>query len=63
MSVRGADKELKDYVLNEDGYEWLGTEYKRKSRCYPRTIQVTATSGRKIKKTVDEKRQLKNLRF
>ncbi|MDD4570809.1 MAG: IS1634 family transposase [Tepidanaerobacteraceae bacterium] len=55
MSVRGADKELKDYVLNEDGYEWLGNEYKRKSRLYPRSIQVTATSGRKIKKTVDEK--------
>lgn len=55
MSVRGADKELKDYVLNEDGYEWLGTEYKRKSRRYPRTIQVTAANGRKMKKTVDEK--------
>ncbi len=24
MSVRGADKELKDYVLNEDGYELAG---------------------------------------
>lgn len=55
MSVRGADKELKDYVLNEDGYEWLGTEYKRKSRRYPRTIQVTATNGRKMKKAVNEK--------
>lgn len=54
MSVRGADRELKDYVLN-DGYEWLGEEYKRKSRRYPRTIQVTTTSGRKLKKTVDEK--------
>jgi len=55
MSVRGADKELKDYVLNDDGYEWLGEEYKRKSRRYPRTIQVTTTSGKKLKKTVDEK--------
>jgi transposase len=55
MSVRGADKELKDYVLNNDGYEWLGTEYKRKSRRYPRTIQVTATNGRKMKKAVNEK--------
>ena len=55
MSVRGADKELKDYVLNEDGYEWLGTEYKRKSRLYPRTIQVTTTTGKKMKNTVDEK--------
>lgn len=24
MSIRGADKELKDYVLNDCGYEWLG---------------------------------------
>lgn len=55
MSVRGADKELKDYVLDENGYEWLGQEYKRKSRLYPRTILVTSTSGKKIKKTVHEK--------
>ena len=55
MSVRGADKELKEYVLNEKGYEWFGKEYKRKSRLYPRVIQVTATNGKKIKKTVHEK--------
>lgn len=55
MSVRGADKELKDYVLNDDDYEWLGDEYKRKSRLYPRTIQVTSTTGKKLKKTVHEK--------
>lgn len=55
MSVRGADKEMKNYVLNEDGYVWLGNEYKRKSRKYPRTIHVTTTSGRKMKKQVDEK--------
>ena len=55
MSVRGGDKELKNYVLNEDEYEWLGTEYKRKSRLYPRTIQVTTSAGKKMKKTVDEK--------
>jgi len=55
MSIRGADKELKDYVLKEDGYEWLGKEYKRKSRLYPRTILVTTTNGKKLKKTVHEK--------
>ncbi|MGB9762715.1 MAG: IS1634 family transposase [Minisyncoccia bacterium] len=55
MSLRGADKELKDYVLNDTGYEWLGDEYKRKSRLYPRTIQVTSTTGKKLKKTVHEK--------
>jgi len=55
MSIRGANKELKDYVLKEEGYEWYGSEYKRKSRLYPRTILVTATNGKKIKKVVDEK--------
>ena len=40
MSVRGADKELKQYVLNQDDYVWLGEEYKRKSRLYPRTIHA-----------------------
>ena len=55
MSIRGADKSMKEYVLNEEGYEWLGKEYKRKSRRYPRTIHVTAVSGKKIDKQVDEK--------
>ena len=55
MSIRGAEKSIKEYVLNDEGYEWLGTEYKRKSRKCPRTIQVTSTSGKKIKKQVDEK--------
>ena len=55
MSIRGADKSIKEYVLNEKGYEWLGEEYKRKSRLCPRTILVTANNGKKIKKQVDEK--------
>lgn len=55
MSVRGSDRELKEYVLNDQGYEWLGEEYKRKSRRYPRTIQISTSSGKKLKKTVDEK--------
>ena len=55
MSIRGAEKSIKDYVLEEDGYEWLGTEYKRKSRRSPRTILVTSVTGKKMKKQVDEK--------
>lgn len=55
MSVRGADRELKDYVLKDEGYDWLGSEYKRKSRLYPRTIQVATSTGKKMKKAVDEK--------
>lgn len=55
MSVRGSDKDFKKYVMNEDGYEWFGSEYKRKSRLYPRTISVTSRNGKKLKKVVDEK--------
>ncbi|MDO4557224.1 MAG: IS1634 family transposase, partial [Lachnospiraceae bacterium] len=55
MSVRGADKEMKSYVLKDEGYEWSGDEYKCKSRRFPRTIQVTSQTGRKIRKTVHEK--------
>ena len=55
LSVRGANKEMKDYVLKEEGYEWIGNEYKRKSRLYPRTIWVTSNSGKKMKKIVHEK--------
>ena len=55
MSIRGAEKSIKDYVLEQEGYEWLGTEYKRKSRKSPRTIQVSSVSGKKIKKQVNEK--------
>lgn len=55
MSVRGANKEIKSYVLQQDGYQWLGTEYKHKSRRCPRTIKVTAASGKKMNQTVHEK--------
>lgn len=55
MSVRGAEKGIKAFVLDETGYQWLGTEYKRKSRRCPRQIQVTTSAGRKMKKTVHEK--------
>jgi len=55
MSVRGSDKDFKKYVMNENGYEWVGSEYKRKSRLYPRTISVTSRNGKKLKKVVDEK--------
>jgi transposase len=54
-SVRGADKNFQNYVLDEDGYINKGDGFKIKSRLYPREIQVTSTKGKKIKKTVDEK--------
>lgn len=54
-SVRGADKNFQNYVLDEDGYINKGDGFKIKSRLYPREIQVTSTKGKKIKKIVDEK--------
>lgn len=55
MSVRGASKAFKKYVLDKKGYTWKGKEYKRKSRLEPRTINVTSKNNKKIKKQVDEK--------
>lgn len=59
LSVRGANKELKDYVLNEEGYVYNKEKtYKKKSRRYPREIEYTKTvNGKeeKTKTTVDEK--------
>lgn len=55
MSVRGANKELKDFVLSHEDYIMQGEDYKHKSRLYPREIKVTGTSGKKLTKTVHEK--------
>lgn len=54
-SVRGVYKKFKDYVLKQDGYRMIGKDFKIKSRLEPREITVTSKSGKKIKKTVDEK--------
>lgn len=53
--VRGANKKFKDYVLDQNGYRSIGNGFKIKSRLYPREISVTAKSGKKMKKRVDEK--------
>lgn len=55
MSIRGAGKEIKAYVLEDEGYVYQGEEYKCKSRLCPRQINVTMSSGRKKKVSVDEK--------
>jgi len=40
QSIRGSSKAFKEYVIADAGYEWFGTEYKRKSRITRREIQV-----------------------
>lgn len=54
QTVRGAHKELKDYVLSEENYVWRGEDYKKKSRLYPREITIT-DNGKQKKIRIDEK--------
>lgn len=54
QSVRRANKEMKEYVLKDEGYTWYDDEYKRKSRVHPREIEVMEDS-KKIKVPIDEK--------
>lgn len=54
QSIRKANKELKKYVLKDDGYEWISPDFKIKSRLYPREIEVME-DGKKITKRIDEK--------
>ncbi len=60
LSVRGANADLKNYVLNEIGYVYNENKtYKKKSRLYPREITITKKDKDdkiiKIKQNVDEK--------
>ena len=56
-SIRGtkANKEIKDYVLDETDYRRIGEDFKIKSRIYPTTIWVTNQEDKKVKVSIDEK--------
>ena len=59
LSVRGSNQELKDFVLNQNGYIYNESKtYKKKSRLYPREVEYIKTvDGKEVKTktTVDEK--------
>jgi len=55
QTVRGANKELKKYVLDESGYRIAGEGFKIKSRLYPREIRVSNAQGGRSKIRIDEK--------
>jgi thiol-disulfide isomerase/thioredoxin len=55
QTVRDANKELKDYALDESGYRHIGENYKTKSRLYPREIAVSNAKGGRTKVRIDEK--------
>lgn len=56
-SIRGtkASEEIKAFVLDEEGYRWLGDDYKIKSRIYPTEITVKDEKDKPVKVTIDEK--------
>lgn len=55
QSIRGADQEFKEYVLQQSGYKANGELSKCKSRIYPKEITFTDAQGRKKKIRVDQK--------
>lgn len=55
QSVRGGTKELKTYVLKESGYEWIGNDYKKKSRQFTRDVEFEDDNGNKVKAQIAEK--------
>lgn len=55
QSIRGADQEFKQYVLDQSGYQVNGEHSKCKSRIYPREIAFTDSHGKKQKQRVDQK--------
>lgn len=57
-SIRGtkASQEIKDFVLNEDGYRKIGTDgFKIKSKVMPTTITIKNKKGKIKKVDIDEK--------
>jgi transposase len=55
QSVRGGTKELKAYVLKETGYEWIGNDYKKKSRQFTRKAEFEDDNGNTVKADIAEK--------
>lgn len=56
QTVRAGTKELKRFVLNETGYEWIGKDFKRKSRQHTRHVKIEQDDGKPpIEATISEK--------
>jgi len=55
QSIRGADQEFKQYVLEQNGYRVNGESSKCKSRIYPKEITFTDALDKKKKIRIDQK--------
>ena len=50
-----ANKEVKDYALDETGYRHVSEDFKMKSRVYPTSIRVQNEEGKWVNVAIDEK--------
>ena len=55
QSIRGADQEFRQYVLEQSSYRKNGENSTCKSRVYPREITFTDAQGKKKKMRIDQK--------
>lgn len=55
QTIRGASKDLKDYVLDDSDYLKVSDDFKIKSRIIPTHIWVTDINGKKKKVPIDQK--------
>jgi transposase len=55
QTVRGANADLKNFVLSDEGYVQFGDGFKIKSRIVSTYIWVTNISGKRVKVPIDQK--------
>jgi len=55
QTVRGANADLKNFVLSDEGYVQLGDGFKIKSRIVPTYIWVTNVAGKRVKVPIEQK--------
>lgn len=55
QSVRGADREVKNFVLDESDYYFLSDDFKIKSRVVPTLIWVVDSQGKRKQVRIDQK--------
>jgi hypothetical protein len=55
QTVRGGDKDLKSYALDQQGYRSYQDKSRLKSRIIPRIVSYTDTDGREQKIDIDQK--------
>jgi hypothetical protein len=55
QTVRGGSKALKEYVLDEKGYEWTSLDFKKKSRQFTREVDFIDDNGNRVRAKIAEK--------